>query len=131
MKRVLIVDDSLSVREQLNQYVKEENRFQTDLAENGLEAFRKQKRKPYDIIITDLVMPEMEGIELIMKIKKEFPETRIVAMSGANPLYRKMALKVGADLELEKPISQKTINKAIHILSEYQTSKTTDKYDLE
>ncbi len=129
MKRVLIVDDSLFVREQLNQYIKDENRYHTELAENGLEAFRMHKKNPYDIIITDMVMPEMEGIELIMKIKKEFPETRIIAMSGANPLYRKMALKVGADLELEKPISQKTINKAIHILSEYQTSKTTDKYD--
>jgi YesN/AraC family two-component response regulator len=117
MKRVLIIDDSPGVRECLREVFKDKS-LDLQLASNGLEGLMLQSESPFDLIITDLVMPEMEGIELILKVRRKYPRTRIIAISGANPLYREMALKVGADLELEKPIETDKLLRATEILLE-------------
>jgi DNA-binding NarL/FixJ family response regulator len=63
---------------------------------------------PYDVIVTDLIMPNGEGIETIMVLRKEFSSVGVVAMSGGSthsPVYLRMARQLGAHVALEKPFT--------------------------
>jgi CheY-like chemotaxis protein len=106
-RRILIVDDEPDVRLSL-QLALEVAGYKVAIAANGHEALDQQRREPADILITDIFMPESDGIETIAGFRKEFPQTRIVVVSGASRRprgdYLEAARMVGADLTLKKPI---------------------------
>ena len=105
--RVLIVDDEPDVRLSL-QLALELAGYAVRIAANGNEALEQQRSSPADILITDIFMPESDGIETIAGFRKEFPATRIVVVSGAarrpHADYLQAARVLGADLTLTKPI---------------------------
>ena len=75
---------------------------------NGREALRLLTATPTDLLITDIIMPEVDGLELIFKLRRQFPVLPIIAMSGSsahNALYLGMAQKMGAIATLTKPFS--------------------------
>lgn len=87
------------------------------VAFDGQQAVNLYKSRPTDLVITDLVMPGKEGIELIVELKGLFPEVKIIAVSGAgiNALgeYLQMAKALGANRVLSKPFSVDQILNAI------------------
>ena len=102
--RVLIVDDDSDLRRLIREILQEEDILANE-AENGREAQEMLQCGSYDLMITDLVMPEQEGIETIRAVRKERSNFRILAISGANPHWLKLARMLGADATVRKPFT--------------------------
>ncbi len=109
MGKILIIDDESSIRKLLRA-VFEKNGYEVIEAENGNQGIKVFKEQGADLIITDLVMPEKEGLETIREIIKSYPDTDIIAMSGGgviNPeTYLKLAKKFGAKDAFCKPFDK-------------------------
>ncbi len=112
MTRILVIDDDSQIREMLCQMLQNEG-YDVIVAANGKEALQCQRETPADLIITDLIMPEKEGIETIRDLKKESPDIRIIAMSGGGVVgpeaYLKIARSLGAQKTFVKPIERKKL----------------------
>jgi len=103
MKRILIVDDNLMMRKLIrNIFANEE--YDIVEAENGSEGLEIAKNHNIDLVITDIIMPVMEGLELIMHLKRDFPGIKIIAISGGKPYYLYMAKKLGIEKIFTKPL---------------------------
>jgi YesN/AraC family two-component response regulator len=112
MKRVLIVDDNVMMRRLIiNLFNKDEISF--DEACEGKEGLDKISHNSYDLVITDIVMPGMEGIEMIMQAKRSFPGIKIIAISGGKPFYLTLAKKLGIQGILTKPLERKGFVEAV------------------
>ena len=107
MARILIVDDVELERFVIRQYLQSAGHEVVE-AENGVEAIAAQTADPFDLIVTDIVMPEKEGVETIIELKRAYPTLKIIAISsggaGKNPDYLKLAEHFGADKVIPKPI---------------------------
>lgn len=108
MAHILVIDDQLHIRSILKEFFKIDN-HEVDLAENGKVGLRLAEHNVYDLVITDVVMPERDGLEVITGLKKLFPHVRIIVMSGgAARLDIKNLLRtakaLGADRVLTKPL---------------------------
>ena len=109
MARILIIDDNAKV---LDTYCKilESAGYEVVVATNGNEGIRTFKEEPLDLVITDIFMPEKEGLETIRELKRDFPDVKIIAISGGVNIepeeedYLKMAKQFGAMCTLAKPI---------------------------
>ena len=108
MKRILVVEDNRLERKLLLYILKEylKDSVHIDEATEGKSALKYIKRKPYDLVITDLVMPKFEGMELIRKIKLESIDCNILAISGSNPYYLLLAKKLGIQGIFTKPLDK-------------------------
>ena len=111
-KSVLVVDDYLAVRKTIKELVLSLGMSPTE-AENGLKAQEILKEKPVDLVITDLVMPEMDGFELTEAIKND-PSLRhipvVIISTHADSKYIFRALRLGADDYLTKPPTPEMVN---------------------
>jgi len=116
MSSILIVDDEPGIRELLGMIL-ESAGYSVVAAVDGIEAPKIMESRPIDIVITDLLMPERDGIEFITEIRQKYPDVKIVAMSGgghiARDSYLRIAKNFGAHCLLEKPFSQAGVMKAI------------------
>jgi len=80
-ERILIIDDDQQIRELLECTLKVEE-FEVVTAENGKEGIEKCRKEKFHMVFTDIEMPEMDGFEVISILQKEFPDIKIVGMSG-------------------------------------------------
>ena len=104
MFTILIAEDDTDILELLTLYL-ENNSYNIILAKNGLEAWEIFKQNKIDLILVDIVMPEMNGYELIKKIRSE-SEVPIIVMSAKNQdSDRILGLNLGADLYISKPFN--------------------------
>ncbi|MBN2612862.1 MAG: response regulator [Bacteroidales bacterium] len=104
MKRILIVDDNLMMRKLIRNIFADHD-FEIEEAEDGLEGLEIVRKIDIDLVITDIIMPKMEGLELIMNIKRDFPNIKIIAISGGKPYYLYMAKKLGIEKIFTKPLN--------------------------
>lgn len=108
MASILLIDDDDDVRPTIAAMLAR-GAHEVRQAENGVEGLDMYRFKPADLVLTDLVMPEKEGLATIMELRKINPAVKIVAMSGGfayDPkLYLHMATRFGADRVLRKPFS--------------------------
>ena len=108
MKNVLIVDDLKAQLNLISSYLTEEG-FQVTTANNGSEALAKAAAHSFDLVITDLVMPEMSGLEFCRKLKKN-PETAnipvIACTTKDRDMDKKWAKKQGVVAYLVKPFTR-------------------------
>ena len=112
-----MVDDDTSLRNLLAQTL-EGAGFQAFTAEDGREARLQIEEHRIDLVITDLAMPGEEGMELIRALRREQPDVKIVAMSGAfGTDVLRVARALGAHISLVKPVSRETILQSIDQLS--------------
>ncbi|MDP2998502.1 MAG: response regulator, partial [Bryobacterales bacterium] len=103
--RILVADDEAGVRGSLRATL-EQGGYEVIEAEDGKQALRRAREGGVDLVITDLVMPEQEGIETIRALRKEIPDIGIIAISGKlEGPYLKMATVLGADAALAKPLA--------------------------
>ena len=113
---ILVVDDEPGIRELLCLMLEAAGHTVT-AAEDGLEAPKVLASREIDVVITDLLMPERDGLEFITEIRKKFPKVKIVAMSGgghiARDSYLRIAKNFGAHVLLEKPFSQAGVLEAV------------------
>ena len=120
MKRILLVEDDL----QFNAFVKqalesdESNDFQVTSVLDGAEAASIIKAEPaFDLLITDLLLPEKDGIRLIIETKAAQPNLQIIAMSGGvsehSHGFLQAAAALGASSILEKPFTSEQLIKAV------------------
>jgi DNA-binding NtrC family response regulator len=109
MEAVLIVDDEESIRKTLSILLKR-NGFRTEEATNGLEALEMMARSPYDLVIADLNMPAMGGIDLLKRIKEDHGDTEVIILTAYGAIQSAVeATKLGAYDYLTKPIDPKDI----------------------
>ena len=114
MPRILVLDDS-EIRFLIAGLLEREGYPVTVCAE-GSEALNLQKRSAYDVLISDIFMPDKDGVEVIREFRQNHPKTRIVAMSGVPPNrmdYLKFALEIGADQILRKPFDAAALKAAL------------------
>ncbi|HMD60108.1 MAG TPA: response regulator [Opitutaceae bacterium] len=113
---ILIVDDEPGIRELLCMIL-ESVGHKVVAAVDGIEAPKVMASQPIDIVITDLLMPEHDGLEFITEVRLKYPRVKIVAMSGgghiARDSYLRIAKNFGAHFLLEKPFSQAGVLEAI------------------
>jgi DNA-binding NtrC family response regulator len=101
--RILIVDDNRDLREILEEYLTDGGDI-TEGADNGKEALLKHSRNPYDLIVTDLNMPELTGIELMKAIRKDTDMTEFIIITGYASIDSAVeAIKIGAYDYIVKP----------------------------
>ena len=104
---ILLIDDEEAFRSLIKQVLSKAG-YDVVEAANGVEAINRFYEKPADMIITDIIMPEKEGIETIIELKKAHPELKLIAMSGGGwygtDIDFDMARKLGART-LDKPFA--------------------------
>ena len=81
MKRLLVIDDEPFVRDALKRVLEEEE-LQVDVAADAETALVQLNREAYDLVILDIIMPGMDGVELLRRLRAEFPGLRVIAISG-------------------------------------------------
>jgi len=110
MPKILLVEDEELVRLVLKE-VLESKGYEVQEATSGKGALLSYARSPPDLILTDIVMPDIEGIEMIIQIRKRDPNVKVIAMSGRD--YLDIARKVGADRTLAKPFTNQALLDAV------------------
>lgn len=116
MKKILVVDDEENIRFVLDELLNAD--YAVSLAANGREALEMTDKTIFDLIITDLVMPEMNGIELVIAVKNKFPNQKIIAMSGGGGItgrfdYLPVVQLLGADKIFSKPFELREVLAAV------------------
>ncbi len=116
MATVLIVDDNDLMRDMLVQMIEMEE-ISAIPAEDGNKAIALLKTNDIDLVITDIVMPEKEGLELIMYLKKKYPNIPVIAISGGARIgpqtYLTTATGLGAKYTFTKPIPRADLLAAV------------------
>lgn len=108
-QKILIVDDEASIVT-LVKYNVERAGFQTDVAYDGLEAIKKAEDNDYDLIILDLMLPGMEGIDVCKHLRSNKIDTPILMLTAKDDEFDKiLGLELGADDYLTKPFSPKEV----------------------
>ncbi len=123
MKKILVIDDDNMFGDMLRNLLNDAG-YHVFVAQNGVEALRHQKQNPVDLILTDIVMPEKEGIATIIEFRKKYPATKIIAMSGGGRInsvdYLEIAAKLGAQRTFAKPFRTGNILAAVNELLKEQ-----------
>jgi len=115
MAKILVIDDERGIRDFLGTLLRQQG-YDVVLAEGGWQGLELFCRERPDLVVTDIFMPEKDGIEVILEMKKGATKTKIIAMSGGGHGrldWRTFALSLGADRALVKPFEPKTFLLAI------------------
>ena len=117
MKTILVVDDEAAMREVIEDAL--DSTYTVTTVANGKEALEKLAGQKFDLLITDLVMPEMNGIDLMMGLQKNNPEQKIIAISGGGGIngrfdYLPVAKLIGACTVLRKPFTMTQLRDAVN-----------------
>lgn len=119
--RVLVIDDDQQMRKLLRQ-VMEWAGYEVMEAEDGRAGMKIQQQIQADLVITDLIMPEQEGLETITALKNMYPSVRIIAISGGGRIgpeaYLPAAKELGADRVFSKPFDVKELAQTVKELLE-------------
>ncbi len=109
MATILIVDDEPALRKIVRQMIESEGHVVVE-ADNGRAALSVFRARNPEIVITDIVMPQKDGIEMIAELRRESPAVRVVAISGGgrtrNLDVLRLAERAGADVVLAKPFTR-------------------------
>jgi DNA-binding NtrC family response regulator len=104
--RILVIDDEREIREMLRDLLRTQG-YEVMTAANGTAATRLHQQQPADLVITDIFMPEKEGIETILELQRGWPGLKIIAISGGggdhNVDYLGAARQLGAFCSISKP----------------------------
>jgi CheY-like chemotaxis protein len=116
MARILIADDNAEVREAIRVML-EEAGLEVVEAKDGKEALGELRSRRVDLVLCDVFMPDVDGLEVIRTLRKEFPQLKVVAMSGGGSKglsdVLPIAMRLGAAEVLYKPFDQSRLLKSI------------------
>jgi CheY-like chemotaxis protein len=113
MPSVLVVDDEDQLR-QLIREILEQAGYQVTEARDGKEAVLQYRRAPADVVIMDILMPEQDGLETTSTLRREFPNVKIIAITGSSEMigilsFLDVAKMLGAHRALQKPFEMQTL----------------------
>jgi CheY-like chemotaxis protein len=127
MAKIFVFDDEPSILLMLKKML-EKAGHEVYLALNGREGIDLFKKHKPDLLITDIIMPEKEGLETILELRKKYPELKIIAISGGGRIgpdgYLPGAKLFGANMVFQKPLIQKEFMEAVSILLGEKDGKT-------
>ena len=119
MARILVIDDDPQVREMLKQFL-ERAEYEVEVAADGNAGLKLHRTKAADVVITDIVMPEKEGLEIIMEFRRFFSAVPVIAISGGGKIgphdYLATARAMGAQRTFAKPFNLQELLAAIRKL---------------
>ena len=103
--KILVVDDEALIRDMIKRGLSQMGGFSVEVAQSGPEAIEKMEKDVFDLVLTDLKMPEMDGLELLKTIKGTRPEIMVIMMTAHGSIETAVeAMKIGADDYITKPI---------------------------
>ena len=115
MAKILIIDDDGQLRQILQQLLTSSGHAVTT-AHDGADGLRRFRAEPADLIITDVFMPDQDGLGTILALRREFPGVRIIAISGResrSPNWLTVAARLGATRTLANPFTVGQLTEAI------------------
>ena len=117
LSKILIIDDDRALRTIIRLTLEEAGYDVVD-AKDGREGEKMFGEAPADLVLTDIVMPEQEGVETIMALRRDHPGVKIIAMSGADKAshFLDYAVKLGAQAALTKPFHRETLLDSVQAL---------------
>lgn len=111
--KILVVDDEPKICNLIEELLKREG-YQVDTSLSGVEALQMMKKHNYQMLLTDLKMPGIDGLELVQKVKKEYPEVRTIMVTGyATVQTAVQSLRYGIDDYITKPFNIFELQKAV------------------
>jgi DNA-binding NtrC family response regulator len=122
---ILIVDDEEEIRNSLSRHFEFEG-YNTETAANGEEALKALEKKRFEVVITDIMMPAMNGVELLKQIRKDYPMIHTIVITGYITMENLLAaLRYGADTCIFKPLEDMTeideaVKRAVEDLKKWQ-----------
>ncbi len=115
MMRILVIDDDANILGILAEMLTTAG-YEVVEASNGEEGVRLYRHAPFDLVVTDLLMPEKDGLEVVMELCKDFPEVKIITLSAGNA-YGHSSLEtskaLGAARTLRKPFMEDQLLEAV------------------
>ena len=103
--KILVVDDEAPVRDMIKKGLSQMGGYDVEVAQNGVEAVEKVEKDVFDLVLTDLKMPEMDGLELLKTIKGTRPEVMVILLTAFGSIETAVeAMKIGANDYITKPI---------------------------
>ena len=125
MTRILVTDDEQKIREMIRKY--EFEGFTVDEAKDGFDAVNKADKEKYDLIIMDVMMPNLDGFSAVKEIKKKDPNVPVIMLSALGEEYDKIhGFDVGVDDYVVKPFSTKELMMRIHAILKRTNADTVD-----
>ena len=111
--KILVVDDEIPVCKSISAAL-ESDEYKVDMAFSGAEAMKKDEDGHYDVVVADLMMPEMSGMELLRKIKEKRPEVQVILVTGYPAIRTAVeAIKLGAFDYIPKPFTPSDLRSAV------------------
>ncbi|MDH4207131.1 MAG: response regulator [Desulfobacteraceae bacterium] len=121
MARILIIDDEAMILDLLVKILEREG-YETVTASGGKDGIKIHRENPADLIITDLIMAEKDGLETIMELRRDFQDVKIIAMSGGGKIdsktYLQIAKTMGAIEIITKPFDLRELLRTVQELLE-------------
>jgi len=128
IEKILVVDDESLVRDFLREVLKAED-YEVLTAEDGLSALKEVERDGIDLVITDVRMPKLNGIDLLKEVKKRSPSTLVVVITAYGTIENAVeAMKNGACDYITKPLSPEQIKLAIQKVSQHKNLLNENRY---
>ena len=119
MAKILVLDDEPSILLMIKKML-EKAGHDVDVALNGKEGMQLFEKNKPDLVISDIIMPEKEGLETIFELRRMYPDLKIIAISGGGRIgpdgYLPGAKLLGANMVFQKPIDQKEFVNAVNQL---------------
>jgi DNA-binding NtrC family response regulator len=111
--RILVIDDSKETVAGLHSFFN--NKYEVLTAENGLDGLKhfEESKNDIDLVITDLVMPDISGVGVISIVKKKYPGVPVIAITGWGEHPEALATEADADLVLEKPFELEELDRHV------------------
>lgn len=113
MAVILVIDDDEQIRRTMKWVLQKEGHHVVETPD-GLQGLTLCRHLPVDLIITDILMPHKDGLDVVVEIRAEFPDVKIIAMSGGGPVMSSagclhLATDLGANEVLAKPVGKKKL----------------------
>ena len=125
MARILIVDDEESIRKSLRLFLRDAG-YEVEAAEDVPAAQKLLKENSYDVVVTDIVMPRLTGVDLLQTIRPALPHVPVIMMTGLpNVETAAAAVRAGAFAYLRKPVSPAEMLRCIESAVQFKTSSGT------
>lgn len=116
MAKLLVVDDETKIRELIRKYAAYEG-FEIEEACDGLDAIQKCKKTIFDLVVMDVMMPNLDGFSACKEIKKDFPDLPVIMLSALGEEYDRIhGFDLGVDDYVVKPFSGKELMMRIHAI---------------